>query len=54
MKSLVMCALDIFKDKCFFKIVDNLRKAIFVQLIRYGNRELIDLEYLKSCISAFV
>ena len=53
-KSLVMCALDLYKDMCFLKIVDYLKKAIFNQLIRYGNRELIDLEDLKSCIFAFV
>ena len=54
MKSLAMSALGFFKDNCFGRLTESLRKAILDQITRDRDGELVNLEDLKGCILVFV
>lgn len=54
MKSLAMSALGYFKEHCFHKISEQLRRAIIEQITKDRDGELVNQEDLKGSILVFV
>ena len=49
-----MSALGFFKEHCFTRLAENLRRAILEQISKDRDGELVNLEALKGCILIFV